>query len=282
MLWYAFSITLASFLSQRTEKSYPINVRRLLRTILTDKEKKEAIYACSKSRKVWKNPPPINEATHGSVKNADSAFYAIQVALEHGMRPIDYFNHGMLQSNPNLTIDDPVVDVLNTIRCIMGNVASMASQDRLENSHSGMSLTGNPEQVVESEIKPLIDSKKFKTLLAAIKPTKRDRFRVPFCGRQHIEGSPSPVSSSTETTPLTETAATIPTSNSSSGRFLNGAKFRGRGSQHKMFDEESAASPKSDSDCAATANISSLAIKAEAQPRSPPDTDGRGGIPTNK
>ncbi|OMJ20033.1 hypothetical protein AYI69_g6387 [Smittium culicis] len=120
------------------------------RTMLTDEDKKEAIYGCPKSSKVCYNPSPINEAAPGSVKKADSAFYAIQVALAHGKRPIDYFIHRMLQSNPKLTLDDPVVDVLNTIRCIMGNAASMAAQARLNTFHSGMSFTRKPEQVVES------------------------------------------------------------------------------------------------------------------------------------
>ncbi|OMJ07759.1 hypothetical protein AYI69_g11334, partial [Smittium culicis] len=167
------------------------------RTMLTDEEKKEAIYGFPKSSKVCYNPLPINEAASGSVNKSDAAFYAIQVALAHGARPIDYFIHMMLQSNPNLTLDDPAVDVLNTIRCIMGNAASMATQARLDNLHSGMSFMGKPEHVVESEVKPLMDSEKFDTQLATIKPTKRARVTRPFRGREQIEGRPSPVSSIT-------------------------------------------------------------------------------------
>ncbi|OMJ24386.1 hypothetical protein AYI70_g1621 [Smittium culicis] len=200
------------------------------RTMLTDEEKKEEIYAFPKSSNVCYNPTPIKEAAHGSVKKADAAFYAIQVTLAHGTRPIDYFIHRMLQSNPNLTIDDPVVDVLNTIRCIMGNVASMATQSRLDNLNSGMSFTGKPEQVVESDVKPLMDNEKFETQLAAIKPTKRDRVRRLFRGRQQIEGRPSPVSSSTATAPITEAAATRSAPNASRGG--GGREYEPRILQH--------------------------------------------------
>ncbi|OMJ27539.1 hypothetical protein AYI69_g3019 [Smittium culicis] len=42
-------------------------------TMLTDEEKKEAIYVYPKSSKVCYNPLPINEAAPGSVKKADEA-----------------------------------------------------------------------------------------------------------------------------------------------------------------------------------------------------------------
>ncbi|OMJ24543.1 hypothetical protein AYI69_g4597 [Smittium culicis] len=118
--------------------------------MLTDEEKKEEIYGCTKSSKVCYNPLSINEAAPGSVKKADAALYAIKVALAHGTRPIDFFIHSMLQSNPNLTLDDPIVDVLNTIRSIMGNAASIATHARLDNLHSGMSFAGKPKKIVES------------------------------------------------------------------------------------------------------------------------------------
>ncbi|OMJ07716.1 hypothetical protein AYI69_g11349 [Smittium culicis] len=272
------------------------------RTMLTDEEKKEAIYGCPKSSKVCYNPPPINEAAPGSVKKADAALYAIQ-------------------SNPNLTLDDPVVDVLNTIRCIMENAASMATQARLDNLYSGMSFTGKPEQVVESEVKPLMESEKFDTQLAAIKPTKRSRVRRPFRGRQQIEGRPSPASSITATAPIIEAAATRPAPNSSRGGFQRGARGRVRGSQRawakladnqwvrnivekgfqvpfkklesnskdfeenrqSLFEDQNCkASPKIDIDGASPTDNASYAIQAEAQPRGPPEPNGRGGGSTNE
>ncbi|OMJ12115.1 hypothetical protein AYI69_g9554 [Smittium culicis] len=174
------------------ESLFPSMPEDFYRTMIIYEEKKEAIYGCPKSREACYNPPPINEAAPGSAKKADAAFYAIQVAQAHGTRPIDYFIRRMPQSNPNLTLDDPVVGVLNTIRCIIENTASMTAQARLENLHSGMSFTVKHEQVVESEVKPQMDSEKFDTQLAAIKPTKRARVRRPFCGHRQIEGRPSP------------------------------------------------------------------------------------------
>ncbi|OMJ16871.1 hypothetical protein AYI70_g6321 [Smittium culicis] len=172
----------------------------------------------------------------------------------------------------------------------MGNLVSMATHSRLDNLHSGMSFIGKPEQVEESDVKPLMDSEKFEIQLAAIKPTKRARARSPFRGRQQIEGRPSPFSSSTATAPITEAAATRSAAIASRGGFQKGARSRGRGSQkwlqplfqHERFDEESAAPPKRYPDRSATTNIASSAIQAEAQPRGSPDPDGGGGIPTNK
>ncbi|OMJ12242.1 hypothetical protein AYI70_g9241 [Smittium culicis] len=224
------------------------------RTMLTNEEKKEEIYAFPKSSNVCYNPTPIKEAAHGSVKKADAAFYAIQVALAHGTRPIDYFIHRILQLDANLTMDDPVFDVLNTIRYIIGNVASIATKSRLENLHSGMSFT-----------------------LAAIKPTKRARVRRLFRERQQIEGCPRPVSSSTATAPIAKAAATRLAPNASLTQAWHASTKR-----LERFDDESAASPKIYPDGAATTNIASSAIQVEAQPRGPLDTGGGGGIPTNK
>ncbi|OMJ15180.1 hypothetical protein AYI69_g8291 [Smittium culicis] len=58
----------------------------------------------------------------------------------------------------------------------MGNVVEMATQSRLDNLHTGMNFTGKPDQIVESNVKPLMDSEKFEAQLAASKSTRRPRY----------------------------------------------------------------------------------------------------------
>ncbi|OMJ27987.1 hypothetical protein AYI69_g2553 [Smittium culicis] len=267
------------------------------RTMFTDEEKKKAIYGCPKSSKVCYNPPPINEAAPGSVKKAEAAFNSIQ-------------------SNPNLTLDDLVVDVLNTIRCIMENAASMATQARLDNLYSGMLFTGKPEQVVESEVKPLIDSEKFETQLAEIKPTKRvrklqqhDRLRIPPVGGfrgepgaevegasngfNHSPGGREPLgvqislgkARGQSVGPENRLPGEPKKSFCSSGPLAWPSATQGWPASTKLnerFDEESAASPKSDTEGASTTDNASYAIQAEARPRGPPNSDGKGSGSINE
>ncbi|OMJ21763.1 hypothetical protein AYI70_g3276 [Smittium culicis] len=157
------------------EKLIPSMSDNFYRTLLTKEEKREAIYACPKSSNVSYNPPPLNDSTSSADKKADSALYAIQTALAHGTRPIDYFIHRLLQADPTLTLEDPVVDILNTLRCVMGNIAAMETQSRLDNLHTGMNFTGKPDQIVESDVKPLMDSEKFEAQLVASKTARRPR-----------------------------------------------------------------------------------------------------------
>ncbi|OLY82914.1 hypothetical protein AYI68_g2957 [Smittium mucronatum] len=67
-----------------------------------------------------------------ALNKTESALYAIQMTLAHGARPIDRFIHRRLQVDPNLTVKVLLVEILNTVRCIIGNVAAMATQSRLE------------------------------------------------------------------------------------------------------------------------------------------------------
>ncbi|OMJ16596.1 hypothetical protein AYI69_g7779 [Smittium culicis] len=267
------------------------------RTMLTDGEEKGGnLWMLKKSSKVCYNPPPINEAAPGSVKKADSVFYAIQIALAH------------------------------RTRCIMGNAASMETQARLDNLLRGISFTGNPEQVVGSEVKPLIVSEKFDTQLAAIKPTKSARLH--YCnGADHrscrnktgseflrwgvSEGSHGQRSREPKSLEKSHGQSVGP-ENRGEGiprTFQDiGIKQQGlRGKQTKYFcvagplgwpkatqawpastkkremvGEEFAASPKSDIDGASPTDNASYAIQAEAQPRGPPEPNGRGGGSTNE
>ncbi|OMJ13475.1 hypothetical protein AYI69_g8995, partial [Smittium culicis] len=282
----------ATFLNvySELESLIPSMSEYFYRTMLTDEEKKESIYGCPKSSKVCYNPSPINEAAPGSVKKAEAAFNSIQVALAHGTRPIDYFINRMLQ-------------------CIMGNAAFMATQARLDNLHSGMSFTGKPEQLVESEVKPLMDSEKFDTQLAAIKPTKRarqqqDRLRIPPVGG--FRGEPGAeverTSNGFNRSPGGRAPLGVQTSLGKAHGQSMGPGNRGEGiprtfqdigikqqglrgdptksfcsSGPRGFDEESAASPKSDTYGAFSTENAPYALQEEAQPRGPPDPDGRGG-----
>ncbi|OMJ21995.1 hypothetical protein AYI69_g5579, partial [Smittium culicis] len=114
----------------------------------------------------------------------------------------------------------------------MGNVVEMATQSRLDNLHTGMNFTGKPDQIVESNVKPLMDSEKFEAQLAASKSTRRPRVRKPFRGRQQActqnstYNKPTPAKNPEAATP------SAPTNNHpQQSSFRGRGRGRGRGSQ---------------------------------------------------
>ncbi|PVU94572.1 hypothetical protein BB559_002962 [Furculomyces boomerangus] len=171
------------------------------RTVLSEEEKKEGIYACPKVSTITYSPPPINEAASSTIRKNDSALYGIQSALIHGTRPIDYFIHRRIVENPGISTEDPVIEILNTVRCIMGNVAAMATQARLDNLHSGMRFKGKPEQLVESQIRPLMDPEVFEAQLSAVKTETKKKLKRPFRQSPQYSNQASGTSTVTAQTP---------------------------------------------------------------------------------
>ncbi|PWA00788.1 hypothetical protein BB558_003152 [Smittium angustum] len=161
----------------------------------------EGIYACPKVSTITYSPPPINEAASSTIRKNDSALYGIQSALIHGTRPIDYFIHRRIVENPGISTEDPVIEILNTVRCIMGNVAAMATQARLDNLHSGMRFKGKPEQLVESQIRPLMDPEVFEAQLSAVKTETKKKLKRPFRQSPQYSNQASGTSTVTAQTP---------------------------------------------------------------------------------
>ncbi|OMJ21428.1 hypothetical protein AYI69_g5811 [Smittium culicis] len=144
----------------------------------------------------------------------------------------------------------------------------MSTQARLDNLHIGMSFTGNPEKLVESEVKPLMGRKKFDIQLAAIKPTKRarpqqqDRLRIPPVGG--FRGEPG---------------AEV---EGSSNGFNRSPEHRGEGIPSIFIEIGIRSVPEKRYYGASPADNASYAIQAEAQPRGSLDPDGRSGGSTNE
>ncbi|OMJ28349.1 hypothetical protein AYI69_g2179 [Smittium culicis] len=113
------------------------------RTPLTEIEKKEEIHSCPKSSSMNYLPPPLNDSISMAVKKAYTTLHGIQVALAQATL------------------------FANTMRVLLADVASMITQERLDNLHKGMELTGKLHQLIESENKPLMDQEKLDGLISS-------------------------------------------------------------------------------------------------------------------
>ncbi|PWA00985.1 hypothetical protein BB558_002942 [Smittium angustum] len=145
------------------------------RTPMTEEEKNEAIYTCPRTIAMNYQPPPFNNLASPVVKKAEIILYGIQVALAQATRPIDHYVHFRIQEDPKPTEDDPHIVLATTMRILLLDIATTVTQDRLDNLHKGMELPGKPHQLVESNIKPLMDPEVLEILLASKKTMKRSR-----------------------------------------------------------------------------------------------------------
>ncbi|PVU92190.1 hypothetical protein BB561_003968 [Smittium simulii] len=124
---------------------------------LTEEEQKDAIYSCSRSSFMNYLPLPLNDSALIAARKADSTLRGIQVALAQATRPVDYYVYRIIQDNPGITSDDPRFFFADTVRVLLSDIAATVTQGRLDNLHRGMNLPGNPQKLLESEFKPLMD-----------------------------------------------------------------------------------------------------------------------------
>ncbi|PVU85766.1 hypothetical protein BB561_006902 [Smittium simulii] len=87
-----------------------------------------------------------------------------------------------------------------------------------------MDLPGKPQQLVESEVKPLMGQDKLDALIAQKAPAKKARIRKPFCGRQQF-GTQN--STSSYTAPAQPTEAAFPANTAKN--YPQQSTFCGRG-----------------------------------------------------
>ncbi|PVU94705.1 hypothetical protein BB561_002339 [Smittium simulii] len=225
----------------------------------------------------------------------------LEVALAQATRPVDYYVHRIIQDNPGITSDDPRFLFADTMRVLLSGIAATVTQGRLDNLHRGMDLPGKPQQLVESEVKPLMDQDKLDALIAQKAQAKRARIRKPFCGRQQY-GTQNSTSSYTAPAQITEAA--IPGAAAGGGliRDPNEPPCRGsprnvqtnmeeahgqpmgfqdpvQGSEPNLhgFDEEDVSAQRAAALWATAIDDAPTSVQAEAQPRSPPDPD-RGSV----
>ncbi|OMJ19910.1 hypothetical protein AYI70_g4434 [Smittium culicis] len=156
------------------------------RTPLSEEERKEAIHSCPRSDSMNYQPPPLNDLVPAAVKKADACLRGIQIALAQATRPVDYYVHRIVQDNPSVREDNPHINFANAMRALLADIVSTVTQGRLDNLHKGMDLPGKPQQLIDSDTKPLMDQENLDALIASKKPEKRSRIRKPFRGRQQF------------------------------------------------------------------------------------------------
>ncbi|PVU87670.1 hypothetical protein BB561_006235 [Smittium simulii] len=149
---------------------------------LTEEEQKNAIYSCPRSSFMSYLPPPLNDSASAAVRKADSTLHGIQVALAQATRPVDNYVHRIIQDNPGIAPDDLRFLFTDTMGALLSDIAATVTQMRLDNLHRGMDLPGKPQQLVESEIKPLMDQDKLDALLRKKHQQKKPGSVSPFAG----------------------------------------------------------------------------------------------------
>ncbi|PVU91960.1 hypothetical protein BB561_004095 [Smittium simulii] len=259
---------------------------------LTEEERKNAIYSCPRSSFMNYLPPLLNDSASTAVRKADSTLHGIQVALVQATRPVDYYAHRIIQDNPGITSDDPRFLFADTMRFLLSDIAAIVTQGRLDNLHRGMYLPGKPQQLVESEVKYLMDQYKLDALIAQKAPAKRARIRKPFRGRQQF-GTQNSTSSYTALAITTGAAIPANTANNHSKQSTFCGRVRGRiregPSRNAQTNMGEAHGQPMDVNAQKTAALWATAIddaptlvQAEAQSRGPPDPDGESSIIADK
>ncbi|PVU90869.1 hypothetical protein BB561_004670 [Smittium simulii] len=268
---------------------------------LTEKKRKGAIHSCPRSSFMNYLPPLLNNSALTAVRKADSTLHGIQVALAQATRPVDYYVHRIIQDNPSITSDDPRFLFADTMGVLLSDIAATVTQGRLDNLHRGMDLPGNPQQLVESEVKPLMGQDKLDVLIAQKAPAKKVRIRKPFCGRQQY-GTQN--STSSYTAPAQTTEATIPTptgppvggrlamfkqtwgssrTTNRSGTLLRRVlESQERNERFDGEDNKDVNVQRAVALWATTIDNAPTSVQAEAQSRGPPDPDGGSSIIANK
>ncbi|OMJ07209.1 hypothetical protein AYI70_g12344 [Smittium culicis] len=95
----------------------------------------------------------------------------------------------LLEDNPELdTSDDTEIMFASTMKALLSDLAATVTQARLDYLHKGLDLPGKPTQLIESQIKMLMDQDIFDTLIAKKKAAKRHRFYYVQIGVFQTEG----------------------------------------------------------------------------------------------
>ncbi|PVU97729.1 hypothetical protein BB561_000339 [Smittium simulii] len=102
--------------------------------------------------------------------------------LAQATRPVDYYFYRIIQDNPGIRSDDPRFLFANTMRVLLSDIAAAVTQWRLDNLHRGMDLPGKPQQLVESEVKPLMGQDKLDALIAQKHQKEGPGYVSPFAG----------------------------------------------------------------------------------------------------
>ncbi|OMJ26488.1 Pol polyprotein [Smittium culicis] len=183
-------------------------------TPLTEEEREISIHSSLKTSSMNYILPPLNDSASSADKKAESILYGILLALVQATRPIDYYAHLRIQESGGInTAYDSEVTSASTMRDLLAEIAENATQARLDNPHKGLNLSGKPNQLFESDNKPLTGQEAFDVLISKKSVVKRQRVQ-PFCMRR-LNTIPKDTNSSKTSTAQGTTAATTAEANSS-------------------------------------------------------------------
>ncbi|OMJ11867.1 hypothetical protein AYI70_g829 [Smittium culicis] len=116
------------------------------------------------------------------------------------------------------------------MRALLSEIAATVKQERLDNLHKGLKLPGKLTQIVESDVKSLMDQEALNSLIEK-KPDEKQQRIQPYQRHQHITIPEDMSSRNTAKAPSTAAATTSEVSHKTHDRQSN---FRGN-----IFDERS-------------------------------------------
>ncbi|PVU93122.1 hypothetical protein BB561_003461 [Smittium simulii] len=89
---------------------------------MTEKERKDIIYSCSKVTGLNYTFPQLNDIASNTVKKLGSQLYVIQLNLAKMTRPIDYFVYSRMKNNPGAKPEsDDVLEFIEIMRKLTKN-----------------------------------------------------------------------------------------------------------------------------------------------------------------
>ncbi|OLY83917.1 hypothetical protein AYI68_g1930 [Smittium mucronatum] len=184
-------------------EALPLIEENFLRTPLKEKKLRDEIYSYPRRISMNYMQPPL--------KDSDSAIV-----------------RRLIQKTPKLTVYDLQNHFLNTMRVILSEFSATYIQGRVENFLKGLELSGEPDQLIKHDTKPLMDQARPDALIASKKTEKRFRIRKPFRRRHEVGTHDSNFSKSAK---AGNTEAAIPTT--ATNNHLQSANFCGRGRERR-------------------------------------------------
>ncbi|OLY82575.1 hypothetical protein AYI68_g3303 [Smittium mucronatum] len=184
-------------------EAFPSIEEDFFRTPLSEDDRKNALYTCTKTSSMSYVPPLLNDS-------ASTAYV-----------------YRKIQDNPGVIVaDDPDIVFSNTMRVLLSEIATAVTQNILDNLHKGMKFPGRIKQIVLNEIKLLMNQNAFDAFLASKKKEMRKRRDQLFCKRHQVAVS---CEASGSNVAMSQTAAASTTIAPSIHPQLNHQNFWGRG-----------------------------------------------------
>ncbi|OMJ18106.1 hypothetical protein AYI70_g5551 [Smittium culicis] len=93
-----------------------------IRSLIADKENKEAIHSCPKSSIMEYSPSWLKDTTSSVEKKAEKAFNGVQVVLAQASLLEDYDGQKNIQKNPRISVHDPRIVNYKKMRLLLSEI----------------------------------------------------------------------------------------------------------------------------------------------------------------